>query len=182
MRIIAGKHRSIQLEAPQDNTRPTSDRLKESLFNSMFQQTFHQVWLDLFAGSGAVGIEALSRGAQHVVFSDTFKEAITCIETNLAKIGESDYATVLHQDALTTLHTLEEKGIIVDVVFCDPPYALDSGEIIQQVIYSSAVANNALLIIEQAFTDKEYNIDEKHNKLKERKVGKSVYRIYQLSK
>lgn len=182
MRIIAGKHRSIKLEAPSQDTRPSSDRLKESLFNSMFQQTTHQVWLDLYAGSGAVGCEALSRGASHVVFSDITTEAIACIQSNLSKLGESEKATVLHKSAIDTIVYCEEQGILVDVVFCDPPYALDISDVITKITHSSIMSNNAIVIIEQEVIAKEYNINENYIKLKERKVGKSMYRIYQLSK
>lgn len=181
MRIIAGKHRSIPLEVPKENTRPSSDRLKESLFNSMFQQTMHQVWLDLYAGSGAIGCEALSRGATHVVFSDVSKEAITCIQNNLDKIKETNKATVLHKNAQDTIHYCEEKEIVVDVVFCDPPYALDISDVLVMITHSSVMAKRAILVIEQAASANEYKISENHVKIKERKVGKSIYRIYQLS-
>lgn len=181
MRIIAGKHRSISLVAPKQDTRPSSDRLKESLFNSMFQQTTHQVWLDLYAGSGAVGCEALSRGASHVVFSDISTEAITCIEANLSKLGESEKATVLHKNAYDAIGYCEEQEVLVDVVFCDPPYALDIHDVLLKVTQSTMMAKHAILIIEQPQLAKEYTIEENYIKIKERKVGKSVYRIYQLS-
>jgi 16S rRNA (guanine(966)-N(2))-methyltransferase RsmD len=182
MRIIAGKHRSIPLEVPKENTRPSSDRLKESLFNSMFQQTTHQVWLDCYAGSGAIGCEALSRGAAHAVFSDVSKEAISCIQSNLDKIKETEKATVLHKNAQDTISYCEEKGIVVDVVFCDPPYACDISDVLVMITHSNMMATQALLVIEQAASANEYKINENYVKIKERKVGKSIYRVYQLSK
>lgn len=182
MRIIAGKHRSIVIESPKQNTRPSGDRLKESLFNTMFQQTANQVWLDLFAGSGAVGLEALSRGADHAVFCDNAQEAITCIKTNLSKVKETDKATVLHMEANEAIHSLENMGIKVDVIFCDPPYALDISQTIELLLHSSCVSDGAVLVIEQAMSALEYQSLENYTKLKERKVGKSIYRIYQLGK
>ena len=182
MRIISGKHRSIQLEAPKENTRPSSDRLKESLFNSMFQQTTHQVWLDLYAGSGAIGCEALSRGASHVVFSDVSNEAITCIQNNLNKINEVEKATILHKNAQDTIRYCEAEGMLVDVVFCDPPYAYDISDVLGLITHSNMMATQAILVIEQSASANEYIIDENYVKIKERKVGKSIYRIYQLSK
>lgn len=182
MRIVGGKYRSIKLQVPCKNTRPTSDRLKESLFNAMFQVTTHQVWMDLYAGSGAIGIEALSRGAQHVLFSDVSQEAIKCISNNVAKIHARNKATIINEDAHSALNYAKKHKIIADVVFLDPPYAQDISNLINDLLDSSTISECGLLIIEQAADDKEYDIDKQVLKIKERKVGKSMYRIYQVRK
>ena len=88
MRVIAGNARRLLLKAPLgDNTRPTTDRIKQTLFNMIQNEVPGSVFLDLFAGSGAIGIEALSRGADYAVFVENDKNALTCIEENLKHTG-----------------------------------------------------------------------------------------------
>ena len=123
MRVVAGSCRGRRLVAPDGSTtRPTSDRVRESIFNSLTSlDLLHDavVW-DLFAGSGALGIEALSRGAGHVTFVEQDAAAIRAIEANLASCGLSDLASVQRRDALGWQGPPEP-----DLVLADPPYAFD---------------------------------------------------------
>ena len=122
MRIIAGTHRGHTIHAPKGrDTRPTSDRVRENLFNIVGPLDGAAV-LDLYAGSGALGLEALSRGAARAVFVERDGEAARTIERNLDKLRLS--GTVLRQDAVTALATEAGAGRKYDLVLVDPPYGM----------------------------------------------------------
>jgi 16S rRNA (guanine966-N2)-methyltransferase len=125
MRVIAGKFRSRPLRAlPGMKTRPTSDRLRETLFNVLTagnpQSLESSVWLDLFAGTGAVGIEALSRGAAHVTFVDSGKTATRVIRDNLRSLDIKEGFDIVEADLPRALRQLQ---VAAHYVFIDPPYA-----------------------------------------------------------
>jgi 16S rRNA (guanine966-N2)-methyltransferase len=123
MRVITGKYKSRRLEAPQGvQTRPTSDRLRETLFNVVAPRIADSVWLDLFAGSGAVGIEALSRGARSVYFVESSGAAARTIRKNLHTLEIDQGADVIERDVATALRTLNTQAVICDFIFLDPPY------------------------------------------------------------
>ncbi len=124
MRVIAGQFRSRLLSAPKGlDTRPTSDRLRETLFNVLAQHISGSVFLDLYAGSGAVGIEALSRGAQEVIFVENAEQALRAIRTNLASLNiRGGYALEAHS-ATAALKRLTSAQKVASLVFLDPPYA-----------------------------------------------------------
>ena len=122
MRVIAGKARRIQLKSMEGmNTRPTTDRIKETLFNMLSQDIYGCHFLDLFSGSGAIGIEALSRGAARAVFVEKNPKACTCIRENLTFTKLADSGTLLNMDVMQALRSLEGKGVF-DCIFMDPPY------------------------------------------------------------
>jgi 16S rRNA (guanine966-N2)-methyltransferase len=123
MRVIAGKYRSRQLAAPEGMaTRPTSDRLRETLFNVVAAAVPESVWLDLFAGSGAIGIEALSRGARMVYFVESSRRAAQTIRKNLAALKIEEGFEVLEREATAALRLLDAQGVVCDFCFLDPPY------------------------------------------------------------
>lgn len=124
MRVVAGSARGRRLVAPKGNdVRPTGDRVREATFNALgsLDALADATVLDLFAGSGALGVEALSRGAAHVTFIDAARDALEAVRTNLAACDLGDRATVVRADALAYLSTAEP----VDVALLDPPYAFD---------------------------------------------------------
>lgn len=128
MRIIAGTYRSRVLKSLKGQAlRPTSDRLRETLFNVLGPDVIDSRFIDLFAGTGAVGIEALSRGASEVVFVENHAPAAALIRRNLESLGIRKGATVLATDALRGLeilaHDKRGKTHIYDYIFLDPPYA-----------------------------------------------------------
>jgi 16S rRNA (guanine966-N2)-methyltransferase len=128
MRIIAGQFRSRTLEAPAGlGTRPTSDRLRETLFNVLAPRIQGAAFLDLYAGSGAVGIEALSRGAASVAFVERVPAALAALRANLARLGISEGFRI-HSGSVGGWLRRSEKGSsqTFDLVFLDPPY--DAGE------------------------------------------------------
>ena len=121
MRVIAGVARSMPLKTPDGlDTRPTTDRIKETLFNMLQNDVPGAVFVDLFSGSGAIGIEALSRGARKAYFIENAPSALTCIQQNLSFTKLADSAVVLKQDAASGLTGIFEKE--VDIIFMDPPY------------------------------------------------------------
>jgi 16S rRNA (guanine(966)-N(2))-methyltransferase RsmD len=124
MRIIAGQYRSRKLIAPPGTaTRPTSDRLRETLFNVVGEMVVDSVWLDLFAGSGAVGIEAISRGARMVYFAESSARAVRAIRENLKSLSISEGYEVQDREVVQVLRALDASVVEADFCFLDPPYA-----------------------------------------------------------
>lgn len=121
MRIISGKYKGRRLATVPEGVRPTIDRVRESLFNVLRDVVADSVWLDLFAGSGAVGIEALSRGARYVIFNDSNPKAVKALAKNLEICGITDGYEIHSQDIFVLLKTLKSPPL--DFVFLDPPYA-----------------------------------------------------------
>jgi len=129
MRVIAGKYRGRPLRSLRgEDIRPTSDRLRETLFNVLTagnpQALESTVWLDLFAGTGAVGIEALSRGARQVYFAENSAAAAKLIERNLQSLGIEEGFRILHDDLSGVIWRLKREHVAADVVFLDPPYRM----------------------------------------------------------
>ncbi len=147
MRVIAGTARSMPLTAPKgDGTRPTTDRIKETLFNTMQADVPDSVFVDLFAGSGAVGIEALSRGAAKAYFVDNSREALDCIRKNLEFTKLADRATVIGRNALDALYEIKEPA---DIIFIDPPYQLGiESDIMRMIMERKLVHEDTLIVIE----------------------------------
>ena len=178
MRVIAGEARSLKLITPEgNNTRPTADRIKETLFNVIQNEVPASIFVDLFSGSGGIGVEALSRGANKAYFIDTDKEAIRCIETNLKHTKLFDKAMVLKQDAITAVsYSIKETA---DIIFADPPYGQGFDKTLLAAIKSSKVANEDTLIIieEEKHADFSYAEELGFDIIKEKvyKTNKHVF-------
>lgn len=155
MRVIAGKYRSRPLRSLRGiDIRPTSDRLRETLFNVLTAGNpaalEGSVWLDLFAGTGAVGIEALSRGATHVYFVESAAAAVELIQRNLQALEISHGFKILQDDLSRALWRLEREHVAADVVFVDPPYRMKDAytETLRLLADSSLVWAMSLVIAE----------------------------------
>lgn len=123
MRIISGKFRGRRLKSPRGaDLRPTSDRLKETLFNILGPEISGSVFLDVFAGTGAIGLEALSRGARAAVFIESNREAAKLIRQNLELCGIASDFRILVGDVFTLLRTLARESFNADIAVLDPPY------------------------------------------------------------
>lgn len=121
MRVITGTARGVRLKTPKgEKTRPTADRVKEAVFSIIQFETQGSRFLDLFAGTGQMGIEALSRGASYAVFVDEWKDACLLVKENLRLTGLTAQATVIQENYLSYLQKCKER---FDIVFLDPPYA-----------------------------------------------------------
>lgn len=151
MRVIAGSKKRLQLQTvPGMSTRPTTDRIKETLFNMMGNDVFDCRFLDLFAGSGQMGIEALSRGARCVCFVEKDKKALDCIRHNLQHTQLLDNAIVMSGDAILGLGKLAGQEPY-DIIFMDPPYHLGIEQKVLEAIYDNNVlAQDGYLIVEAA--------------------------------
>lgn len=127
MRVIAGTYRSRQLTAPRGlDTRPTSDRLRETLFNILSPRLEGCRFVDLYAGTGAVGIEALSRGAAHVWFAENADPALASLRTNLAALKISSGYTIEPRGVGAVLQQLSKLARQIDLIFLDPPYEAEA--------------------------------------------------------
>jgi 16S rRNA (guanine(966)-N(2))-methyltransferase RsmD len=123
MRIVAGQYRSRKLKSPgRLRLRPTSDRLRETLFDILGPTVEDSLFVDVYAGTGAVGIEALSRGAREVIFIEQQPAALALIRKNLEHLSVTVGAQVLAMDALRGLEVLASRHALADFVFVDPPY------------------------------------------------------------
>jgi 16S rRNA (guanine966-N2)-methyltransferase len=154
VRVIAGKFRSRQLRSLRGlDIRPTSDRMRETLFDVLTagnpEALAGSVWVDLFAGTGAVGIEALSRGAAMVYFVENSRSAAAVIKVNLESLGIDAGFEVINGTSSKGIPQLERRGVNTDFVFLDPPYSLQSAyqETLESMA-SSSIAEHALVIAE----------------------------------
>jgi RNA methyltransferase, RsmD family len=151
MRVIAGTAKRLQLKTlPGLETRPTTDRIKETLFNMINHELCDCRFLDLFSGSGGIGIEALSRGAKKCVFIEKNQHAIKCIEENLRFTKLMPNAQVLRSDVLSGLHLLNEQEPF-DFIFMDPPYEQGlEKQVLEKLISSNLINEDTIIIIEAA--------------------------------
>ena len=123
MRIVAGRYRSRRLKVgPEEGVRPTSDRLRETLFNILGDRVIESVFLDAYAGVGAIGIEAISRGARRVNFVDCEKKACDVVRANLESLGIEDGYRVYHMDLSEALGLCLGEALRFNIAFLDPPY------------------------------------------------------------
>lgn len=124
MRIVAGTHKNHPIITPKgQQTRPTSGRLRESLFNICQSYIGDARFLDLFAGSGAIGLEAISRGASSAAFIDNHAECIKTIKRNLQALNMLPQALVIEGDVFVQIKKLHAKGALFDIIYADPPYS-----------------------------------------------------------
>lgn len=146
MRVITGKYKGRTLVAPKNVARPTLDRMKETLFNIVNAKLPDAVVLDLFAGSGQLAIECLSRGASRAILCDNSKDALSAIKANFDKIGETP--EIMFCDFRSCLERIDGK---VDLIFVDPPY--NSGfyyEVLNLVVVRNILSNDGWVICEHA--------------------------------
>ncbi len=157
MRVIAGTARSLKLKTTDGlDTRPTTDRIKETLFNMLNFSIPDCIFLDLFSGSGGIGIEALSRGASKCYFVENNKNALNCIQDNLVFTRMDKKAIVIKQDVLAAIKGIMEEQ--VDIIFMDPPYDQEyekhTLEILKDMVY---VTETTVIVIEASLhTDFSY--------------------------
>ncbi|MBR1622793.1 MAG: 16S rRNA (guanine(966)-N(2))-methyltransferase RsmD [Pseudobutyrivibrio sp.] len=149
MRVIAGNNRGMTLVTPDGiDTRPTTDRIKETLFNMIAFELPDAYFLDLFSGSGQIGIEALSRGAKEAVFVEKDKNAIGCIEKNLAKARLTDCSKLYKVDVSSALNQLNSHQVF-DIIFMDPPYdKLIEKKVLEDLTKRNYVSKDTIIIVE----------------------------------
>ena len=187
MRVIAGQFRSRQLKSlPGTDTRPTSDKLRETLFNILTagnpDALAGSTWLDVFAGTGAIGIEALSRGARMVYFVESSPKAAAVIRANLKALGIGEGFEVVEREASRALRLLDSQAVRSDYIFVDPPYrAEDSYEEVLGFLSQSAMVRPETLVI--AEHDKRFDPGETIGALRRTRVlkqGDAALSFYKL--
>ena len=179
MRVISGSARRLRLVTPDGNdTRPTQDRIKETLFNMIAFDIPDCNFLDLFSGSGQMGIEALSRGAKEAVFVEKDKKALTCINHNIAKAKFEDCSKVYNEDVFSAISRLKcSDGF--DIVFMDPPYnKLIEKQVLEALITRDYISDNTIIIVEASIeTGFDYVSDLGYSIVKEKvyKTNKHIF-------
>ncbi len=155
MRVIAGEFRGRKLDSFEGmDIRPTSDRVKESLFNILSEKVINCSFLDLFGGTGNVGIEALSRGAKQVVFVDSSLKSIKILKSNLDKISKSDSAEVYNTDYDNAIKRLGQDNRKFDIIFIDPPYNKDMAQnALVHIDRSGILEDDGVIIVEHDSKD-----------------------------
>lgn len=177
MRVISGTARGRRLkELPGMDTRPTTDKVKESLFNIIQFDIEGRKVLDLFGGTGQLGIEALSRGADRCTFVDTNRQAVAVMRENVAMVGFGDRATVQQGDAMAFLSGCREK---FDLIFLDPPYQTQLLEnCIQAVAKFDILSEYGIMVCESALEKPLPELDVPYEKGKEYRYGKIKLTVY----
>ena len=174
MRIISGKYKGKCIEGFDiDGTRPTKDRVKESIFGSIQNKVKNSIFLDLFAGSGSIGIEALSNGASKCYFVENGKDIYKILVNNLTDI---DCSYVIRADYFDALNSFKDKSIKFDIIYIDPPYHLGlMNNSIKYIEANSLLSDGGIIICEY----EEENPICNYNLIKNKKFGKTNIAIYQ---
>ena len=180
MRIIAGTYKGFRLNAfPGNDIRPTPSKIREAIFDLIGPKVLESDFLDLFAGTGAVGIEAFSRGAKSVTFVDLNQKAINLIKNNLEKIYQNDFSQVIKNNYIQAIRLFNLKQIKFDIIFLDPPYNKNYTLTSLQEIDQGALAKESTIIVVQHPI--KFEIKENFKNLvylKEKKYGKSGITIF----
>lgn len=183
MRIISGKNRGMKLFSPENLfTRPTEDRIKEAIFDILFQVKPEAVVLDLFAATGNIGLEFLSRGAGHVVFGELRKDNVSILKKNIAKTGYPNDSEVILGDFSRVLIQIGNRNMKFDYIFIDPPYEMTeyykkSLDLIEEY---GLLSENGIVIVESRESLSE-TILNKWDVFKDKKYGKN-HRVYFMRK
>lgn len=150
MRVIAGEAKGMRLKSPSGlNIRPTADRVKEALFSMLGPGLVDAVFVDLYAGSGAIGIEAISRGADSCIFVDKNKKSISLIKENLTITKFENRSRVICADINKAIKQFEGEGIKANIIFLDPPYNIVNLQlVVKSILNSSIIKENGMVIVE----------------------------------
>ena len=178
MRVVAGCAKSLKLKTIEGmETRPTQDRIKETLFNMIQYDIPGSTFLDLFSGSGGIGIEALSRGAKEAYFVEKAKPALRCIRENLRYTKLDKKAQVLATDVNSAIRQLETKNVTFDHIFMDPPYKKGFEEEVLSIIDRSSICTEDTVVIVESSLDTEIPDFEKLKviRVKEYKTNKHTF-------
>jgi len=177
MRVIAGQFRGARLFSPKDRAiRPTSDRVREYIFSCLHEDIRGTRVADLYAGTGAMGIEALSRGAEKVVFVDASKNAITVLQRNLQKL---DINAAVYRLPVEAFIKRRDTGGPFDFIFCDPPYAFDSFELIVSLIKENSLLRPGGFIIYESDARTNSSLYADFKIIRQKKLGETRVTFYQ---
>lgn len=177
MRIIAGDLKGRKLVSPRDKrVRPTSDKVKEAIFSMIADAYYDEVVIDLFAGTGNLGIEAISRGAKHCYFGDKSRESLALIRENINTCRVQDKSTIIAGDCEMVLKRISQKA---QIIFLDPPYKeglmISCVELISQL---DLLTDDGYIIAEHSLEEKLPKSIGKYEIIKEKRYGKIAVSIY----
>lgn len=186
LHIFSGLYKKRSIKTPKGiNTRPTTGIVRQAVFNILQNQIEGMSFLDLFAGSGAMGLEALSRGAKYSVFVENEKNAFKCIEENIEHLGVASNTKVLRLNVLAALNNLGNSKSSFDCIYADPPYmqmnegVLISHQVVEAISKNALLKKGGILFIEE---DKGARLEEYHYEglkfVEKRAFGKSVLYIF----
>ena len=179
VRVISGSARGLKLNTPgDDRVRPTTDRVKESMFNIVQDWVYDSQVLDLFAGSGALGIEALSRGASQAVFCDNSLDSIKIIKSNIEKARVADRSQIVSGDFKRCLRDMEAKNKSFDMIFVDPPYYEGLFEEVLDTIRSCKILKKDGIVIVEHDAKRPIGQVEGLEVYKEKKYGITMLTFY----
>lgn len=182
MRVISGKVRGLKLDTPKnDDVRPTTDRVKESLFNIINPYVIDSNVLDLFAGTGSLGIECLSRGALSATFVDVSKDSINIVKSNVKKARVENESTILNLDFKTAIDRLNVQNKKFDIIFMDPPYYKNMFiDALSNIDNSDLLSEDGIIVVEHDTKDKFIDKIGRLEKSKEKKYGNTTLTFYKL--
>ncbi len=179
VRVISGSARGLKLNTPgDDRVRPTTDRVKESMFNIVQDWVYDSQVLDLFAGSGALGIEALSRGASQAVFCDNSLDSIKIIKSNIEKARVVDRSQIVSGDFKRCLRDMEAKNQSFDMIFVDPPYYKELFEEVLDTIRACKILKKDGIVIVEHDAKRPIGQVEGLEVYKEKKYGITMLTFY----
>ena len=184
MRIVAGSAKGRVLAAPKsdDVIRPTADRVRETIFNVLGQRCDGLTVLDLFAGTGALGLEAVSRGAIKAVLVDREKEALELCRLNTDTFKFTDRVEIIAGSAIQTIGILGKKGRVFELVFSDPPYALAAGvSVLEALAEAKIVSNEGVAVIEHGKNEQLPERVGDFVQIDERDFGTAIVTIFRLT-
>lgn len=186
MRIITGLAKGIRLKAPKGmDTRPTADRVKESMFNILGDIVDDAKVLDLFGGTGNLGLEALSRGASKAVFIDQNQNSITAIKENINLTKMNQKAVVYKMDSLLSLSRLAREQYKFDLVFCDPPYNKGLVEkSLMKLVENNVLEDEAIIVVEHSKHESIPDDFSNYEVRRSEKYGETIvsFILYKISK
>ena len=182
LRIISGELKGKKLKVPKNKSiRPTSDRVKEAVFNILGPKVSDGIFLDLFAGSGSIGIEALSRGAKEAVFVDNNNHSLKILKDNLNETNFHNRSRIIYGDCLDIVKILEHNGKLFDIIYMDPPYDIEVQNIIKLIKMigdRNLLSDDGVLLVEHR---KNKEINEKIgvlSKARLKKYGDTYISLY----
>ncbi|OQY29018.1 MAG: 16S rRNA (guanine(966)-N(2))-methyltransferase RsmD [Candidatus Cloacimonetes bacterium 4572_55] len=182
MRIISGLAKGSRLQnESQYRIRPTADRVKESLFSIIYDRIPDALTLDLFAGTGALGLEAISRGAASSLFIDRSRAAVQIIKTNIASLKFDEQCAVWKSDVRTAIHKLSKRNSQFDLIFADPPYQrVLLAELVDRIADSNVLKKDGLLILEKSVRQ-DVQPNGRMRCIRENRFGDTNVQFYRIS-
>jgi len=180
MRIIAGLYKGLALQSfPGKSIRPTPSKVREAVFDILAFKVLESDFLDLFAGTGAIGIEALSRGAKKVTFVEINRHATDLIKSNLIKINQNDFSNIINNNYMHSLKMLNFQQKKFDIIFLDPPYYKN---IAQKTLYeierNYILKRDSIIVAQHQINEDVQGSFKKLSCLKEKRYGKSKITLF----